>query len=170
MTRTPDPDLSRRAATECVCFNLRKTTRLVTGLYDDALRSAGLRATQFSLLNALHLAGPASVSVLAALLDMDRTTLTRNLAALERDRLVASRPGRDQRVRLIELTEAGTERLARALPAWQRVQEDMVDRLGSASWDSMVGGLNEVSVAVQARGNPPGPSIRAFGKETHDGA
>jgi len=65
--------------TSCACFNLRKVTRGVTQLYDEMLRPAGLRVTQFSLLVAVRVAEPVGVTRLAELTVMDRTTLTRNL-------------------------------------------------------------------------------------------
>jgi DNA-binding MarR family transcriptional regulator len=70
--------------TNCACFNPRKVARAVTQLYDDALRPAGLRVTQFSLLVVVRMAGPVSVTRLAELTVLDRTTLTRNLELLER--------------------------------------------------------------------------------------
>src|ERR687896_523796 len=72
----------------CACFNLRKVARAVTHLYDETLRPAGLRATQFSLLIAARMAGPVSLTHLAELTVMDRTTLTRNLELLQKQELI----------------------------------------------------------------------------------
>ena len=67
----------------CTFANLRKASRTVSQAYNDALRPAGLKATQFTLLATLNKRGEVSVSELAAALVMDRTTLTRNLKPLE---------------------------------------------------------------------------------------
>jgi DNA-binding MarR family transcriptional regulator len=63
---------------------------------------------------------------------MDRTTLTRNLAILERDRLaVISKGAGDKRESQIRLTPAGRRSVQRAMPYWQQAQQQMLDRLGS---------------------------------------
>src|ERR1700757_2135942 len=64
---------------DCTCFSLRKTTRAITQLYDEALRPTGLRVTQFSLLIATVMLESVTVTRLAEIGVMDRTTLTRNL-------------------------------------------------------------------------------------------
>src|SRR5919106_4818042 len=84
-------------ASRCACFNLRKATRAVTQLYDDALRPSGLRCTQFSLLTLLRASGTVAMTELAEDAVMDRTTLARNLDILEREGLVRVRPGEDAR-------------------------------------------------------------------------
>jgi hypothetical protein len=66
----------------CTCLGLRKAARAVTQMYDQTLKPAGLRSTQFSLLVAAERAGPRGIGELAELLVMDRTTLTRNLKPL----------------------------------------------------------------------------------------
>jgi DNA-binding MarR family transcriptional regulator len=155
MDSIPHPDACLRAAVECVCFNLRKTTRAVTSLYDEALRGTGLRVTQLSLLNAMYLAGPAPVSVLADVLVIDRTTLTRNLASLEQRGLVQGKAGDDRRVRLVELTPNGVDLLARAMPAWEQAQNDMVGRLGPGRWEDFVAELAAVSSLVREDAQAP---------------
>ncbi len=85
--------------TSCACFNLRKVTRAVTQLYDELLRPAGLRVTQFSLLVAVRMAGPVGVTRLVELTVMDRTTLTRNLELLQKQGLIEVASGEDRRTR-----------------------------------------------------------------------
>ena len=99
----------------CACFNLRKATRVVTQLYDEALKPAGLRSTQFAVLAATRALGPVSVNQLAEWIVMDRTTLTRNLKPLERDGLIAVRAGDDLRVRQVSLTAKGRKTLERKM-------------------------------------------------------
>ena len=93
---------------------MRKAARALTAFYDQVMAPTGLRATQGTLLVALARAGDIPVSRLAGILGMDRTTLTRNLAPLERDRLVTVRPGEDRRVKLAGITEKGRKTLAAA--------------------------------------------------------
>jgi DNA-binding MarR family transcriptional regulator len=102
------------------CFALRKASRAVTQLFDEALRPSRLHSTQFTLMVALRLTGAVGVSRLAEELVTDASTLSRNLAVLERRGLVAySTANGDRRVRRVSLTVAGNAALARALPAWE---------------------------------------------------
>jgi DNA-binding MarR family transcriptional regulator len=72
------------SADMCTCGELRKAARAVTMLYDDAVKSTGLLSTQFTVLHVIYKSDAIRISDLAARLGMDRTTLTRNLAILER--------------------------------------------------------------------------------------
>src|SRR5271168_4530609 len=81
----------------CACASIRRAARAVTQFYDAGLRPAGLRATQFTLLQALHLAPEISQKHLAELLASDSTTLTRTLAHLRRQGWIRSEPGKDRR-------------------------------------------------------------------------
>jgi DNA-binding transcriptional ArsR family regulator len=107
MPKHPDPATLAEISTHCACFNLRRAARAVTQLYDHTLAPSGLRATQVTLLVALAKAGPVPFTRLASALGMDRTTLTRNLAPLERDGFVTQSPGADRRVKLVRITDAG---------------------------------------------------------------
>jgi DNA-binding MarR family transcriptional regulator len=110
----------------CVCANLRKTTRVVTQLYDSALSPVGLRATQFTVLATLAMAGGAPLTQLAEALVMDRTTLTRNLKPLINRGLVRVENDKDQRVRRIQLTDDGMKLFQQARPRWAKVQARLV--------------------------------------------
>jgi DNA-binding MarR family transcriptional regulator len=131
----------------CVCFNLRKAARAVTQIYDEMLRPTGLRATQHSLLRVLEAAGTVSVSTLADLAVMDRTTLARNLDLLQRERLVRVQSGADARVREVTLTAAAHKRLATARPYWEKAQAQVTSRLGTGRSDRL---LSDLSAAVSA--------------------
>jgi DNA-binding MarR family transcriptional regulator len=119
---------------ECTCLNLRKAARAVTQLFDGMLQPSGLRATQFSLLAAVHNTGSITIKQLAERLVMDRTTLTRNLKPLEKQEFITISSGKDRRTRLVALTEAGRQALMEALPLWEKAQGEVVNRLGSERW------------------------------------
>lgn len=107
----------------CLCFAAQRAARALARRYDEALRPLELTSGQFSLLMSLNRPKPASISAVAAVLAMDRTTLTANLKPLERRGLVASAiDPEDRRGRLLTLTEAGQSLLATAVPIWKRVQ------------------------------------------------
>jgi DNA-binding MarR family transcriptional regulator len=119
MTPSPD-DLAECAG--CLCFAVRRAARAITQHYDRSLRPSGLRATQFTLLTVLALAGPQPLSRVADRLGMERTTLTRNLRPLVMGGLVAVRDGDDRRVRTLMLTAKGRRTAVAALPAWRQAQ------------------------------------------------
>jgi DNA-binding MarR family transcriptional regulator len=108
--------------TRCHCLAARRHARALTRLYEGKLRPHGLRATQFSVLVALAAAGPAPVGRLAAALGLERTTLTRGAALMERNGWVDARTSADGRERLLRLTPAGRRKLEAAYPAWQAAQ------------------------------------------------
>ncbi len=115
--------LDLAATTECYCLAARRTARTVTRLYEERLRPLGLRATQFSILAALALKGPALISELAGFLGLERTTLTRSAALLERNGWIRSARPEDAREHPLQLTRAGRRKLEAALPAWRAAQE-----------------------------------------------
>lgn len=75
-------DTAINFAATCACFNIRKASRALTGLYDAVLRPASLRSTQATLLMAIAAAETPTISLLAERLVMDRTTLGRDLKPL----------------------------------------------------------------------------------------
>ncbi len=144
---------SPRATTvsaSCACFNLRKSARLVTQMYDRKLRPAGIRATQFTLLMAIRSEAPVAIKALSQRVVMDRTTLARNLKPLVRNGLVAIRPGEDRRVRQAALTPEGAKVLDRALPLWEAAQAEFGRKLGPSSLDTMLDVLARTVAAIQA--------------------
>ncbi len=135
---------------DCACFNLRKTARAITQLYDEALRPSGLRCTQFSLLIATTMLEPVTVTHLAEVVVMDRTTLARNLMPLEKEGLMKVTPGDDQRTRIVTLTIRGKEVLLGALPLWEKAQARVVGGLGQERWNSLQANLKDaVSLAKE---------------------
>ena len=133
----------KTVATDCTCLNLRKASRVVTQLFDQALQPSGILANQFTLLAALSLAESVSITRLAQELVMDRTTLTRNLKPLERQGLIRIEPGQDQRVRVVSLTEKGQAALVKALPFWKQAQTKVIEELGQDRWQILLSHLSD---------------------------
>ncbi len=136
---------------QCACFNLRKSARAVTQLFDGAFQPLGLRATQFTILAHVAHRGPINISHLADRLVMDRTTLSRDLGPLEKRGWVRVQPGKDRRTRAVKLTAEGRRLLAEALPRWRRIQKKVVEGLGRGGFQSLLDDLSSaVSVAKGA--------------------
>lgn len=134
----------------CVSHNLQKTARLVAGVYAGELRSCGLSRGQFPILQLLEASGGGvAMSALAQRLYMDRTTLTRNLAPLERAGLVVREADPDDaRVRRVTISEAGRSRLAEGREAWRRAQAMTLERIGADSWKLLEDDLRRIRKAL----------------------
>ena len=114
----------------CLCLAAQRVARTLARRFDEALRPVGLTSGQFSLLMSLNQPAAPSIGSIAALLAMDRTTLTANLKPLERRGLVNTRVDpADRRGRLVILTAAGRTLLHDALPIWRRTQGEIDDLL-----------------------------------------
>jgi DNA-binding MarR family transcriptional regulator len=117
----------------------------VSRLYDEELRLAGLRTTQYSLLRVLERAGEVRQGDLGELTHLEETTLTRNLRPLVAAGWVLIRPGEDRREKLVALTEAGAAKLAEARPAWERAQARMQAQLPKQTWRDLLATLPELA-------------------------
>jgi DNA-binding MarR family transcriptional regulator len=122
----------------CGCANLRRAARVITRLYDAALRPSGLGMAQFTLLQALNTAPGMSQKQLASLLEIDSTTLTRTLLPLRRAGWLRSTAGDDRRETHLALTASGKRAYKRALPYWERAQGGFVRALGTESWNRLM--------------------------------
>lgn len=134
----------------CLDYNLRKASRMAAQHYEEAMKSCGLRNTQFSLLVAASLLGQAQISDLAKALVMDRTTVSRNIKPLERDGLLMIEQGVDMRSRIIRLTESGRQRLLEALPLWQSAHESLQNKLGEGVSQQLLAALNAFSQQLKS--------------------
>jgi DNA-binding MarR family transcriptional regulator len=113
----------------CVCAGMRRAARAVTRHYQRHLRGTGLRGSQFSMLVALINGGPVPIGRLASRLGLERTTLTRNLRPLEKQRWVKISGDEDGRVRFVAITAKGRAAAAAALPAWRAAQASVGPKL-----------------------------------------
>jgi DNA-binding MarR family transcriptional regulator len=112
--------MTRHIRDSCLCLRAHRAARTLARRFDRAFRALGLTNGQFSLMMSLNRPAPPNMRSVAALLAMDRTTLTAALKPLERRRLIASSPDPDDmRSRLIALTPAGRSLLTRAVPIWR---------------------------------------------------
>lgn len=126
----------------CMCANIRRATRAFTQRYDEALRPLGLTITQFTILQALSLAGEPTQGELGEILAMDSTTLTRTLAIMDRH---GWKYGADRRERRLCLTRAGESEFSRAVPYWTSAQETLRKRLGKQRWDDLTKLINDTT-------------------------
>jgi DNA-binding MarR family transcriptional regulator len=140
-------------ALPCMCANFRRTSRALTQLYETALRPLELRATQFTILQALALAGEITQGQLGEILAMDSTSLTRTLAIMRRQGWLAERPGKDRRERRLDLSSAGKAQLKRALPLWEKVQSRLRGQLGQQAWNDLRQLNHQVTALITTKGD-----------------
>jgi DNA-binding MarR family transcriptional regulator len=149
--RNTSDDAAINFAASCACFNIRKTARAITNLYDTVLQPTNLRATHAILLMAIAMAGTPTISRLAEVMVMDRTTVARELKPLEDQGLVRITPGGDRRTRLVQLTDAGHAKRREVIPLWQQAQSKIIAAgLGHERWSRLYDDLQEVVRLAQS--------------------
>src|SRR5882672_11228228 len=149
--RTRNDKTRSELLAECACFDLRRATRAVSRMYDDFLRDAGLNITQFSMLRLICAEKELSISTLGRYMVMERTSITRALAPLERDGLIRSRPGTDKRIRVVSLSNKGRRLVEDAEPKWRQAQEALLETIGEVRWRAMRTLLRDTTRMVRHR-------------------
>jgi DNA-binding MarR family transcriptional regulator len=148
MSKDKDVSLetTRHVHAHCLCLAAQRAARALARRFDEALRPAGLTSGQFSLLMSLNQPEPPALGAVAALLGMDRTTLTANLKPLVRQgRVQLAVDPDDRRGRLLVLTAIGRRQLNRALPIWRRAHEQVDSLLAGRDDDALRTGLRALS-------------------------
>lgn len=133
---------------ECVAYNFQKTARHLIQFYRKTINPSGLQGTQFPLLLAIKLHEPVSISSLAQLLELDRTTLSRNIKRLAENGDAALEREEDLRVRNIRLTAKGAETLNKALPLWEKAQNKIVEQFGRENWENMLQSMKKLEKII----------------------
>jgi len=130
----------------CLCLHTHRAARSLARHFDMALAPLDLTHGQFSLLVSLNRLIAPTVGAVAAVLAMDRTTLTANLKPLERRGLVKVAVDQgDKRSRLLLLTTAGKRLLAKAVPLWRRAHGDVERTFAKSDRHAMRAGLLALS-------------------------
>jgi len=114
----------------CTSFKLRRLTRMVSRHYDAHVAAAGLKTTQYSLLSHVLSLGPLRPVDLAQAMNVDASTLTRNLKPMLAAGWLTQTEGPDARSRLIAITEAGRAKRAEAQRLWRAAQGELNGLLG----------------------------------------
>jgi DNA-binding MarR family transcriptional regulator len=130
--------------TICYCVAVRTAARKTTALYDSLLEPAGVTLAQFSLLRKIRRMGTVSLTRLGLLTELDRSTIGRNVKALEKLRLVRLGPAEDQREAAVRLTPAGQRALLVGAPLWteaQRLVEAALGATGAAQLQTLANNL-----------------------------
>jgi DNA-binding MarR family transcriptional regulator len=119
-----------RITAQCLVARVRLLNRKMTRIYDDALRPAGLKANQMGMLVVVAKHGPCTPGDVGAGLDMEKSTVSRNLEVLRRQGWIEALPGSDDRSHRVRITAKGRRLLEKALPRWEEAQKKAHSLLG----------------------------------------
>ncbi len=117
-------------ARECIAVRLRIVNRVLTGVYDKALRAHGIKISQMNILVAISRFGTAKPADICRVLHMDPSTLSRNVNRMRARGWLEAVPGEDGRAHLLSLTPDGSRLLRDAVPAWRSAQQKAASMLG----------------------------------------
>ena len=129
----------------CVGGCVRKLNRMVTAIYDGALASAGLKTSQFSVLVVVSNRKKARPAELTKLLQMDESTLSRNVERMCARGWLRLQRDADRRSHQVEVTDKGRALLRKCLPAWQQAQAEVSRRLGTDTVAELRSALRKLS-------------------------
>lgn len=132
----------------CSCLNIRRASQAITEVYNDFLLPSNLKISQFSLLKHINQLGPVSVSDLAVIIRLDRTTLVRNLKPLERSGFVEDISTETARNRQLRLTDKGIQIYKYAEELWKKAQGFLEDYLGRDNIDTLTVLLSKIEALV----------------------
>ena len=134
-----------KVASECVAIRLRMLNRVVTNIYDDALRSLDLKVSQMNILVAAAKMGTARPAAVCEHLHLDVSTLSRNVERMKVRGWLEVVPDEDGRSQPFRLTPQGRTLLDKAIPAWTEAQQQVRQVLG----DGFVEQLNQAIKRVR---------------------
>lgn len=128
MNKADDP--VDRIARSCIAVRVRLLNRVVTNLYDDALRPLGLKVSQVNILVVTAKLGVARPAQVCDLLNLDTSTLSRNVERMQAKGWLEVVPDEDGRSQPFQLTSKGRKLLEKAVPAWEEAQKEATALLG----------------------------------------
>jgi DNA-binding MarR family transcriptional regulator len=125
-----DDDLTELVARECIATKIRRLNRAVTAIYDEALRPHGLKVSQMGVLVTVAKMGEASPGAVGRTLDLETSTLSRNVDRMKARGWLETVPTADARAHLLRVTPRGMRLLREAHDAWCRAQKSAGELLG----------------------------------------
>ncbi|MGD8228903.1 MAG: MarR family winged helix-turn-helix transcriptional regulator [Desulfobacteraceae bacterium] len=115
---------------ECLAMRIRTISRVVSRIYDEALRPHGIKATQLSILAVVSILSQAEPGEICRMLRLETSTLSRNLGRMKTKGWLRVSQGKDRRAHRVRLTPKGNRILMEAFPAWREAQKKVTSLLG----------------------------------------
>ncbi len=128
----------------CACTTVKKLSRILGRTYDAALAPSGINVTQFAVMRSISRHDGEPLARVADELEMDRTSLYRAIAPMERDGWIKLAAGADSRSRAAVITAKGSRLLAKAADNWENVQGSLINTFGKSEWTSLVSELKRL--------------------------
>jgi DNA-binding MarR family transcriptional regulator len=136
--------------TPCACTSVRRVARVLARAYDASLAGSGMNVTQLAVMRAILRHQKEPLTRIAEDLAMDRTSLYRALASLQRKKWINLSGGADNRSHTATVTERGNAVLSKVDPCWARVQTAVINSFGDAPWKAFVAELQRLSECANA--------------------
>ena len=133
----------------CKCIRLRKASNNLTKIYDSALIKVGLKITQFSTLKNIQKLGKTNIRDLSSELELDRTTVLRNVEKLIKMDLVSYKYENDDKNKIIQLTTVGKSKLREAIIIWEETQHKYIKALGIKNYkeiDTLITKISKINI------------------------
>ena len=143
-------EIAKVTGSACIATRVRQLSRIVTRLYDDALRPHGITASQFTLLTQLANRDAITAVEIGFALDIEKSTLSRNLKRLLALGLIVMDPPAGRRGRGLHLTDKGREVIRVAYPLWNDAQDRAIAVMGHESRDVLDGLLTNADKLLAA--------------------
>lgn len=120
-------EIARQMTNNCIAMRLRQINRMVTRLYDEALRPLGLTVNQLNILATIVSRGPIAPGQLGQMLGMEKSTISRTIDRMQKRSWIEIGPGKDKRSQLLKATPQGRQLLLTAAPIWHDLQANVLD-------------------------------------------
>src|SRR4051812_41771556 len=148
MEAQPMQAMIDKIAEECVAVRLRMLNRVITNIYDNALRRLDLKVSQMNILVAAAKMGTARPLEVCEYLHLDVSTLSRNVERMKARGWLEVVPDEDGRSQPFQLTPKGRKLLEKAVPAWSEAQQQVKRVLGDGFVDQLSRAMKRVSESV----------------------
>ena len=120
-------EIARQMTSDCIAMRLRQINRMVTRLYDEALRPLGLTVNQLNILATIVTRGPITPGQLGQMLGMEKSTVSRTIDRMYKHGWIDIGPGKDKRSQSLKATPKGRQLLITAAPIWHELQANVLD-------------------------------------------
>ena len=120
-------------ADECIAVRFRMLNRMITQIFDEALRPFEIKASQLNILVAVATYGPVSSRQLCVVLHMDASTFSRAVSRIKKRGWLDTEPSGEGKILLIRMTEPGIKKIREIYPAWKKAQETAQTLLGKSA-------------------------------------
>jgi len=129
----------------CACTTVKKLSRVLGRVYDAALAPSEINVTQFAVMRSIARHDGEPLARVADEMQMDRTSLYRAIAPMEREGWLEPSTGADGRSRSVRLTRKGKQVLRRAAAEWDELQHKLIESFGKAAWTELSAELKRLS-------------------------